>query len=114
MLSKAHRINKRNDFDGIFRRGGVSQNSFLAIRFLPNQNKFSRFGLVISVKAAKKAVSRNRLRRRLNEILRLNLQKIRPGWDIVLIAKAKLAEADYSAIQMTLFDLLKKKDLYAG
>lgn len=114
MLSRAQRLNKQKDFDGIFRQGGAVQDDFLAVRFLPNRRPVSRFGLVVSTKAAKKAVDRNRLRRQLSEIIRLNLDKIRPGRDMVFVVKAKMAGAPYEQISDSLLGLLKKKNLYAG
>ena len=112
MLPKAHRINKRKDFDTIFRQGGTVQDSFLAVRFLSNQGKSSRFGLIVSAKTAKKAVDRNRLRRQLSEVIRLNLKRIGPGWDFVLVGKAKLVGIGYNKIEAALLNLFKKKNLY--
>ncbi len=113
MLSKAHRLNKQKDFDAIFQRGALVQDNFLAIRFLPNQQSASRFGLAVSAKAAKKAVDRNRLRRQLNEIIRLHLKDIVPGRDFILVVKTKLVGVDYKSIEAILIGLLKKKNLYA-
>lgn len=112
MLYRLHRLNKQKDFDGIFRQGGVSQDNFLAVRFLPNQRSFSRFGLVVSAKAAPKAADRNRLRRQLSEIIRLNLSRIKPGWDMAVIVKAKIAQVEYGQMQEILVGLLRKKNLY--
>lgn len=112
MLTQAHRLNKQKDFDNIFQRGGITQDDFLLVRFLPNQLSFSRFGLVVSVKVAPKAVDRNRLRRQVSEVIRLNLKGIKTGFDFVITVKARLAGADYRVIEASLLNLFKKKKLY--
>ncbi|MBU3901311.1 ribonuclease P protein component [Patescibacteria group bacterium] len=112
MLSKIHRLNKKKDFDNIFQQGDLAQDSFLAVRFLPNQKKTSRFGLVVSAKTAPKATDRNRLKRQLSEVIRRHLKKIKTGIDFVLVVKAKLAGADYNSIEAALLNLLEKKKLY--
>lgn len=113
MLPKIHRLNRQKDFDAIFQRGALAQDIFLAIRFLPNQQKISRFGFIISAKVAKRAVERNRLRRQLGEVIRAHLKKISPKLDFILIVKTKLIGASYEEIEGILISLLKKKKLYA-
>ena len=56
----------------------------------------SRFGWSIK-KALGTAVRRNRIRRRLREILRLHRQEIAPGWDIVIHPRSSAATAEFSA-----------------
>jgi len=112
MLSRARRLNKQNDFDNIFQQGGSAQDDFLVVRFLPNHLPLSRFGLVASTKVSKKAVDRNRLRRQLSESIRLNLKRITPGWDLVIIVKPKMIGLDYGQIEKSLLGLLRKKKLY--
>lgn len=112
MLPRVNRLNKQKDFDHIFERGKTKQDGFLVIRFLPNHQKFSRFGLIVSARVAKKAVARNRLRRQLSEVLRLNLSNIKQGFDIVLVAKIKALDIQYRELEETLLDLLKKSNLY--
>ncbi|MBU2265192.1 ribonuclease P protein component [Patescibacteria group bacterium] len=113
MLTKAHRLNKQKDFDAVWQRGDLAQDNFLMIRFLPNHLRNSRFSVVISTKTAKKAISRNRLRRQLSEIIRLHSKNIAPGQDFVLVVKAKLIGVGYQDIEAILINLLKKKKLYA-
>ena len=112
MLPRANRLNKQKEFDGVFGRGKTKQDNFLVLRFIPNAQKHSRFGLVVSAKTAKRAVDRNRLRRQMSEIIRLNQKNIRPGFDMVLVAKAKILKAEYGAIEGSLLGLLRVGNLY--
>ncbi len=112
MLSRANRLSKQKDFDKIFGRGKQYQDDKLIIRLLVNKQSFSRFSIIISAKVAKKAVIRNRLRRQIKEILRQNFDKIKPGLDIVLIAKKELIGLDYNELKKIIGELFKKANIY--
>ena len=44
------------------------------------------------------AVVRNRVRRRLREIARLNMPALKTGWDIVVVARARAVDAAYAEL----------------
>lgn len=60
---------------------------------------------------AKQAVVRNRVRRRMREVVRL--VPVQPGWDIVLIAHREAATADFQAIRQAVVDVLRRARLLA-
>ena len=62
------------------------------------RRKIVRFGFSISKKIGC-AVVRNRLRRRLREICRLNLTQLKAGYDLVLVARSGSAEKDFWMLQ---------------
>lgn len=88
MLSRVNRLSKQKDFEAVFSRGKSRRENFLVMRFLLNRQEESRFGLVVSAKVSKKAVVRNRLRRRLSEIIRSYQGGLKKGFDIVFLVKA--------------------------
>ena len=97
------RLRRRKEFDAVFRRGRAWANDLLVLRSLPNQLAHNRYGFVTS-KRLGKAVVRNRVRRRLREIVRsLPLQA---GWDVVISAKAKSAQANFQELKRAAVDLL--------
>ena len=51
---------------------------------------------------------RNRIRRRLREMVRCRRQEIPPGWDIVIHPKSAVATADFATLVEELVRLLKK------
>ena len=71
----------------------------------PNGLNVSRFGWSIK-KALGTAVRRNRIRRRLREVLRLHLQEITPGWDIVIHPRSSVATANFSELASELLRLI--------
>lgn len=73
----------------------------LAARVLRTDLETTRFGMATS-RAIGSAVVRNRVRRRIREALRAIGPTIRPGWDVLLIARRGLVEVDYETVVKTL------------
>jgi ribonuclease P protein component len=71
----------------------------------PNGLPESRFGMSVG-RALGGAVIRNRIRRRVREILRLSRREIPPGWDIIVHPRASVAGADFAALRDELLSLL--------
>ncbi len=112
MLSKLHRLRSDRDFKKVFAAGKVAENQYLRIKYHGNQEKFSRFGFVVSVKLAKKATTRNLIKRRLRAAIRFLLTKIKPGFDIVIWPKTPLLKDNkYQTVVESLKILLSKNDL---
>lgn len=98
MLPKINRIKKKSDFESVFKKGVSFKNSCLILRVAKNNLSYSRFGFVISQKVSKKAVDRNKIKRRLSEIIKAELKTIKAGLDLVFISlpgakKRKFIEA---------------------
>jgi ribonuclease P protein component len=98
-------------FDPIYARGRSWAGKEVVIRALLNNLEASRFGFVASRRVGN-AVVRNRVRRRLKEIIRSI--SIKPGWDIIIIARVPAAEADFQNLSDTVVKLLAKAGLVTG
>ena len=72
----------------------------------PAAGRASRFGISIK-KALGGAVVRNRIRRRIREILRRNRTEIPTGWDIVIHPKSTVAQAAFAPLEAELVRLLR-------
>ena len=72
-----------------------------------NRTPENRVGITVSKKLGKAHV-RNRTRRRLREVYRLNEDRFRPGWDIVVVARSKAVDAEFSQLTKSYLTLAKK------
>ena len=77
---------------------------------MPNGLPESRFGFSVSRRIGK-AVVRNKIKRRLREATRLRMAQIRPGWDIVFIARKPIGQASYQEIDAACARLLRRASL---
>ncbi len=102
MLAKSHRLLKKKDFDRTFKQGKSFYTKFLGVKVLANQTEANRFGIIISTKISKKAVERNKLKRQIREILRPLNKKLKPGFDLIIIAAPSLLGQDYQSIKIEL------------
>ncbi|MBI2065299.1 MAG: ribonuclease P protein component [Candidatus Yanofskybacteria bacterium] len=93
-LSAKNRLSKKRDFDTAFKNGKTVRGSFLFIKLAQNGQPVSRFGFVISSKVLKRATTRNKIRRYLSDFIRFNINKIKAGYDIIVIIRNGAVEID--------------------
>ena len=99
------RLVRRGEFDVVYRAGKRRSSSHFTVFFRANQLPCSRFGFSIK-KALGGAVVRNRIRRRVREIVRCHRQEIPSGWDIVIHPKNSVSTAEFAALTVDLLRLL--------
>ena len=98
---------RRGEFDAVYRAGKRRSNSHFTVFLRANQLPHSRFGFSIK-KALGSAVVRNRIRRRVREMVRCHRREIAAGWDIVIHPKISVANAEFTALSADLLRLLPK------
>jgi ribonuclease P protein component len=111
MLPSPNRLRNKSDFARVLKNGKSKNSQFLSLRFIGNDCPLSRLGLLVSKKAFKKANQRNRIKRKLREALRANLSPIRPGQDIIFIARAGLEKNTSKEMARTILSLLEEAGL---
>jgi ribonuclease P protein component len=100
------RLVRKAEFDAVYRAGKRRSSSHFTVFFRANELPQSRFGFSIK-KALGGAVVRNRIRRRLREMVRCHRLEISAGWDIVIHPKSSVARAPFAALTADLLRLLK-------
>ena len=80
---------------------------YLVLYARKNRTTQNRVGITVSKKLGKAHV-RNRTRRRIREVYRLNEEKFQPGWDIVVVARTKAVEAPFEKLTASYLTLAKK------
>jgi len=114
MLPRKNRLKKKKDFERIFKKGKEYKEDFLLLKTISNNLQFSRFGFIINKKVVKKATIRNKIKRRLREVVRREiLPKIKKRVDCVIIVKPGIKSENFSfeKIKNTLYKLTKKAKL---
>jgi ribonuclease P protein component len=107
-MKREERITKPRQYAEVYGKGKSYPSELIVLRTLPNNLDHSRYGLSVSKKVGN-AVTRNKLKRRLREINRIEL--IKPGWDMVYILRPSAAKASFTSLKTAVETLLTKADI---
>jgi ribonuclease P protein component len=113
MIHSSHRFHGRSSLRFVYRQGRVVYGPLLALRFVrnPREPKY-RAAVVVSRKVSKSAVVRNRIRRRIFELVRRESGLLHNPYDLVFSARShELAEADSEAVKKAVHSLLTQAGL---
>jgi ribonuclease P protein component len=91
-------LKKNSDFRRLYAKGKSAATPYLVLYCRKNRLDHNRAGYTVSTKLGH-AVVRNRVRRRLREIVRLNAGAVRPGFDLVLVARSRAVGAEYKKLE---------------
>ena len=108
LLKSSVSIKKNSDFRRLYQKGKSAVNPHLVVYAMPNREGLSRAGYTVSAKLCK-AVKRNRIKRQLREIYRLN--GIKEGYDVIIVARSKCVDGDYHEMECAYLDALSKLNL---
>ncbi len=111
MLPPKNRLKKKTDFERVFRKGKAVREDFLLLKFAKNNLETSRFGFVVGQKISKKAVLRNKVKRRLRETVKKKLSEIKPGFDGVWVALKGSETQNFEEIKAVVKKILQKSKL---
>ena len=88
-------LKKNSDFRRLYAKGKSAVNPYMVLYCRRNSLGVNRLGYTVSTKLGH-AVVRNRVRRRLREIYRLNSPAMKTGYDIVVVARSRCVNARYA------------------
>jgi len=92
----------------VYDRGRSYASDLIVLYALSMRDKSkSRFGFSVS-KRIGGSVQRNRARRLIREAVRLLLPKVKDGWDVVIVARRSIVDAEFSDVLSRLERLLEK------
>lgn len=111
MRAKENRLKKKKDFALVFKKGQGVKEDLLVLKFLPNQLKNSRLGIIVSQKVSKKATSRNKIKRRLKNLIQIKMPNIKKKVDIVIITLPGLGKKDFWETEKIVNKLFQKAKL---
>lgn len=113
MIHKSHRFQGRGSLRFVYQKGDTVRGQAMSLRYILNRrNNSYRAAVVVSKKVHKSAVVRNRIRRRIYELLRLRLQTSTEPYDIVLLIYSdQLAEVPADQLEEAVLGLLAKANI---
>ena len=103
-------LSKNHEFKRLYNRGKNAASKCVVIYCARNGSTENRLGITVSTKLGG-AVQRNRIRRRLKEIYRLNEHALNKGFSIVIVARMKSRYAGWSELESTVLSLFRKLGL---
>ena len=112
-MKKTVTIKENRDFRRIYSRGRSAVTPFLVLYCRPNGRDHNRLGITTSTKLGC-AVVRNRARRRLREVFRLNRDKLQKGWDVILVARGRTVTASWKELNDVFLRSCRKLNILEG
>ena len=109
-MKKTVSLKENHLFRRAYNRGKSAADGRLVLYVRGNGQKGNRLGFTVSTKVGC-AVVRNRIRRRLRELYRLNEDKLSAGWDVVVVARVRAAQSDYHQLEKSFLHLADKLGL---
>ena len=103
-------LKQNHVFRKLYAKGESAVGRFVVVYARRNGLPCSRLGITTGVKLGH-AVDRNRARRRIRECYRLQEAKLKPGWDIVVVARSAAIDGDFAEMQRSFLRQCKKLGL---
>ena len=107
-MYRGQRLTGSKRFTKIHLEGKSAANRLLVIRYLANGLDSSRFGFLVN-KRIGNAAQRNKVRRRLREVVRLT--SVKAGWDTLIIVRRGAGSANYRELKDATDNLLQRANL---
>ncbi|MDP2708812.1 MAG: ribonuclease P protein component [bacterium] len=112
MLAQSNRLAKDKDFEKVFKLGKSAYAKALGVKARANQLKRNRYGIIVSAKVSKKAIERNKLKRRLSGILKKFDQEAYKGLDVAVIVLPPALTQSYQGLSDELKQIFIRLKLF--
>ncbi len=99
MLPRLNRLTKRKDFEEMHRQGQTTRGQLMILRLKKNNFSHCRAGIIVSKKVSKKATQRNKIKRRMRQIIRKEVISLCDGYDFIIILKPNASSAGYKELE---------------
>ena len=110
MLSKVNRLKKRYQFNYVYKNGTHFSASALVLYVATSKTKSIKVGFAVTKKLGK-AVVRNKIRRRLREIVRNHLPKLKQNYNIIIVARDNVSDFSFEELSNQFMSLALKADI---
>lgn len=114
MLSFLHRFHGHGSLRYVYKNGQAIRSHLITIKYVANSHReHSRFAVVVSKKVHKSAVGRNRMRRRIFEIIREETPHFKPAHDVaVMVFSSEVLSLSHDELKDIMTNLFTQAGLY--
>lgn len=109
-MKAAVTVKENGTFRRIYRKGKSAVAPCMVVYCQKNRQGRSRLGVTVSTKLGG-AVVRNRVRRQLREMYRLHKEEMRPGYDLIIVARSRAVRTPYRQMDRQYTALLTQLSL---
>ena len=116
MLAYKNRFHGHGSLRFVYANGKSIRTQKMVVKYTTNPKRVeSQFSVVVSKKVLKSAVGRNRIRRRIYEIVRKELPRIDGIYDVAIIIFSKeVKDMPHKELKSLLVDSFKQADFYCN
>ena len=111
MLNKINRLKKRYQFNYVYKSGEHYSSEHTVLYVVSSKTKFIKVGFAVTKKVGH-AVVRNKIRRRLREVVREQLPRLKQNYNVIIVAKENIVEASFNQLCFEINKLFKKANLF--
>lgn len=111
MLKRNNRLKKRYQFNYVYKSGEHFSGEHVVLYFVSSKTKSVKIGFAVTKKVGH-AVVRNKVRRRLREIMQKHLPFIKQNYNIIVVAKDTITSATFQDLSSEIEKLIKKAKLF--
>ena len=105
-MKKRNIIQKEKEFTEIINNYPYIKNNYYVIYYRNNKEQ-NRYGISVPKKTGKAHI-RNKIKRRIKNIIDLNEKNIQKSYDYVIIIRKRLIELTYQEMELNLITLLEE------
>ncbi|NLN14591.1 MAG: ribonuclease P protein component [Tissierellia bacterium] len=105
-MDKRYRLRKNMEFKRVYDQGRNYWNRNLILYVRKNDLNETRVGFTITKKIGNSVV-RNKIRRRMREIYRLNFHNLKAGYDLVFITKKNVVDLSFKELESSMLHIMK-------
>lgn len=110
MLKRENRLKKRYQFNYVYKAGEHFSGEFMVLYTASSKTKNIKVGLAVTKKVGH-AVVRNKIRRRLREIIKKQLPNLKQNYNIIVVARDNISKASFVELENEFIKLTKKANL---
>jgi len=111
MLKRINRLKKRYQFNYVYKAGEHFSSENCVLYTASSKTKNIKVGFAVTKKIGH-AIVRNKIRRRLREILKKQLPNLKQNYNIIVVAKESIVDAPFDQLTIEIEKLLKKAALF--